>query len=288
MPTFRFAPSPNGPLHLGHAYSALLTWRLAERLGGRVLLRIEDIDKARTREAFVEQIYADLAWLGLDWPRPVRRQSQHLADYARAARRLEELGVLYRCYASRGEIARAVAAASGGKGPQAPRDPDGAPLYPGRGRVLSAEEEARRRAAGAAFALRLDMAEALRVARERASQPLGFESFDEDGAVSFVRARPERWGDVVVVRKDVPTSYHLSVVVDDALQGVSHVTRGRDLLAATDVHCLLQVLLGLPTPRYHHHRLIRDDQGQKLSKSKGAQSLAALRKVGAAPTYCPA
>ena len=273
----RFAPSPNGELHIGHAYSAMVTWDMAERLGGQALLRIEDIDLGRTREDFVDRIFADLAWLGLDWPRPVRRQSQHFGDYRRAAKRLEAMGLVYRCYATRSEIK--AAAASGPAG----RDPDGAPLYPGRGKVLPATEMERRASDGAPFTLRLDMAAALAVARELQPGPLTFRAFDGSGNHDTVEVRPERWGDQVIVRKDTPTSYHLSVVVDDAIQGVSHVTRGVDLLAATDLHRLLQVLLALPEPAYHHHRLVTDDNGEKLSKSLAAQSLRALRDDGTTP-----
>ncbi|HMO30995.1 tRNA glutamyl-Q(34) synthetase GluQRS [Enterovirga sp.] len=270
--TFRFAPSPNGRLHLGHAYSALLNERFARGAGGRLLLRIEDIDPGRTREEHVRAICEDLAWLGLAWEKPVRRQSRHLADYAAAAERLRGGGLLYPCFCSRAEVARNAARL----GAAAPRDPDGAFLYPGTCRALSREEAATRIAAGERAAWRLDMARA----RLAAPAPLSWRRFGLDFGEEEVRARPEGWGDAVLVRRDTPTSYHLSVVVDDALQGITHVVRGRDLEAATDLHRLLQALLGLPRPLYHHHALVRDEAGAKLAKSAGSASLADLREAG--------
>ena len=229
-------------------------------LGGRFLVRIEDIDAGRSRPQFVAGIYADLAWLGIAWEEPVVFQSQRMPAYGAAARRLEEMGLLYPCFATRAEIE---AAAAGG-----PVDPDGAPLYPGLFRGRDAREVARRKAAGEAFALRIDVGRACALASERlGGAPLVFTELDEDGRPQQIAARPERWGDVVIVRKDVPASYHLAVVVDDAWQGVTHVTRGRDLYAATDLHRLLQVLLDLPAPIYQHHRLVTDAQGRKLAKS---------------------
>jgi glutamyl-Q tRNA(Asp) synthetase len=272
----RFAPSPNGALHLGHALSALVTYDIAERLGGRFLLRIEDIDLSRSREEFVTQIYDDLAWLGLKWEIPVLRQSQHFADYMSAAQKLETLGLLYPCFATRAEI---LAAARPGA-----LDPDGAPIYPGLSKNLDPSEIARRKAAGQSFAMRLDMERALLLLKKRDScGPLSFTEIDESGRLQRIAADPARWGDVVIQRRDVPTSYHLSVVVDDARQGITHVTRGRDLFAATDVHRLLQVLLGLPEPLYHHHRLVTDEQGRKLAKSAGDVGLHELRVRGATP-----
>lgn len=272
-PVLRFAPSPNGPLHLGHAYSALVGFEAARRLGGRFLVRIEDIDVGRCREAFVEGIFEDLAWLGIAYERPVLRQSQHFAVYTKAAEWLEAQGLLYPCFASRTEIWQA--AASG------PCDPDGAPLYPGLHKGLPATEIEARIAEGEAYALRLDMERALAAAAERlGGRPLTFTELGESGKPTVIEARPERWGDTVILRKDVPASYHLAVVVDDARQGVTHVTRGRDLYAATDLHRLIQVLLGLPEPVYQHHRLISDAQGRKLAKSEGASSLADLRAAG--------
>ncbi len=272
--TFRFAPTPNGELHLGHAFSALVTWEMAERLGGRVLLRIEDIDLGRSREQFVNQIYQDLGWLGLRWREPVRQQSEHFEIYRRAAGQLQDAGMLYPCFATRKEIAAAVEAHAGAK------DPDGAPLYQGLHKHLTASEVASRKAAGEPFALRLDSAKACARARQMCGGQLRFATFDEMGNEAIIEARPERWGDAVIVRKDVPASYHLAVVVDDALQAVSHVTRGQDLLAATDLHCLLQILLGLPSPLYHHHRLITDTRGRKLAKSARDTSLRSLREQG--------
>ena len=273
-PVFRFAPSPNGYLHLGHAFSALLNFDLARQTGGRLLLRIEDIDLTRCRPEFEAAIYEDLSWLGIAWEQPVRRQSEHLADYREALEKLSVQGLVYPSFETRAEIAKLVAQceASG----RWPRDPDGAPLYPGNARALPAAERRRRIAAGAPYALRLDMAAAL--ARTGA---LTWSETGCGGEAATVAATPQAWGDVVLARKDTPTSYHLAVVVDDAGQGVTHVVRGRDLLEATAVHRLLQVLLALPAPCYHHHRLILDADGQKLSKSTRATALRALRAAGA-------
>ena len=276
-PTFRFAPSPNGELHLGHALSALENWRWAQRLDGRCLLRIEDIDTGRARAQFVEQIFDDLAWLGLTWEQPVRRQSGRFEFYRAAAVQLQQMGLLYPCFATRSEIKAAVAQL-----PEHPANPDGAPIYPKLHKQLGADEVAARKAAGQPFAMRLDMDRALAVAAETMGDGmrLTYRALDESGATRVVDAQPERWGDAVIVRKDVPASYHLAVVVDDAEQGVSHIVRGQDLEAATDLHCLLQILLGLPQPLYHHHRLVLDAGGRKLSKSDGATSLKALRARG--------
>ena len=275
-PVFRFAPSPNGELHLGHALSALIGFEMARRLGGRFLLRIEDIDLARTRSEYVDAIFEDLAWLGLEWEEPVLRQSEHFADYQTAADRLQSLGLLYPCPMTRADLAALATAQPGVV------DPDGAPRVSRRSASHLQEEWARRIERGEPYALRLDMERALALAREMAGDAaLTFTEFGLDGrAVRQVRTQPERWGDVVIVRKDIPASYHLAVVIDDARQGVSHVTRGLDLLAATDVHRLLQVLLGLPEPLYHHHRLITDANGRKLSKSARDISLRALRAAG--------
>jgi glutamyl-Q tRNA(Asp) synthetase len=271
-PIFRFAPSPNGYLHLGHALSALLNFDMARATGGRFLLRIEDIDAARCRPHYEQAIYQDLAWLGVTWEEPVRRQSGHLDEYRAALTRLEPF--LYASFESRSEIARLVAERER-HGPW-PRDPDGAPLYPGDARSLSVAERRRRMAAGEPYALRLDMAAAL--ARTGA---LTWIESDGGGKTTLISARPQMWGDVVLARKETPTSYHLSVVIDDAAQGVTHVVRGHDLLAATAVHRVLQALFALPAPIYHHHRLILDVDGQKLSKSTGATALRALRENGA-------
>ncbi len=277
QPVFRFAPSPNGALHLGHAYSALFTAQAAQAARGRFLLRIEDIDGARTREDHVENIYRDLAWLGLTWETPVRRQSHHAPDYRAALAKLEALGVLYPCYATRGDIAAVIRDL-----PDHPKDPDGSPLYPGLHRNLSEAERRQFAEAGRPAALRLDMARACEIAHGMSAAPLTFTEDGEGvaGACGLLPARPEIWGDVVLARKDINNSYHLAVVVDDALQRVSTVTRGQDLFFATHLHRLLQVLLGLPEPRYRHHRLIRDEAGEKLSKSAGDRSLASLREHG--------
>ena len=262
-PAFRFAPSPNGYLHLGHAASALFTARAAEQAGGRFLLRIEDIDTLRCRPEFITACCEDLAWLGLHWEEPVRCQSEHMADYTAALARLEAMGLLYPCFCSRSEIAAAA---------QGQCDPEGAPLYAGTCRHLPPGLLAERRAAGIPAALRLDMARAL-----AQSPALSFNELSENRRIA---ADPARWGDVVLARKDIGTSYHLAVVTDDALQAISHVTRGRDLFAATDVHRLLQHLLGLPEPAYHHHPLITDETGRKLSKSANDRALRSLRAQG--------
>ncbi|MFL5057898.1 MAG: tRNA glutamyl-Q(34) synthetase GluQRS [Microvirga sp.] len=276
QPVFRFAPSPNGRLHLGHAYSALLNAELAAASGGRFLVRIEDIDPTRCRPEFEQAIYDDLAWLGLAWKEPVRRQSEHIAEYAARLDELKSRGLVFPCFCSRKAIAAAVSAREAETAAPWRRDPDGAPLYPGICRDLKAAEAGRRIAAGAAHAWRLDIAAALAAA----SPQLAYRRLAPDAAESVVTARPERWGDTVMARKEVPTSYHLSVVLDDAVQGVTHVVRGQDLEAATDLHVLLQDLLRLPTPRYRHHPLIRDSEGDKLSKSLLSESLAELRARG--------
>jgi glutamyl-Q tRNA(Asp) synthetase len=278
-PVFRFAPSPNGYLHLGHAYSALLNFDSARRAGGRLLLRIEDIDTARCKPEFETAIYEDLAWLGLTWETPVRRQSGHLADYRQAIDRLSAQGLVYPSFESRAEMASLVAQREA-HAPW-PRDPDGAPLYPGAAKSLSPGERARLLESGMPFALRLDMAAAC--ARAGA---LGWIEHGEGpgGETGTVAARPQAWGDVILARKETPTSYHLSVAIDDALQGVTEVVRGQDLFWSTSVHRLLQRLLGLPQPAYRHHRLILDGEGRKLSKSTQATGLRELRAAGATPT----
>lgn len=277
-PVFRFAPSPNGYLHLGHAYSALLNADLARKSDGRLLLRIEDIDVTRCRPEFEAAIDDDLGWLGVGWEQPVRRQSQHLAVYGEALDRLTALGLVYPSFESRAEIARLVAQREAGGA--WPRDPDGAPLYPGAAKSLAPQARERLLASGAPFALRLDMAAALARAdaldwREQGAGP--------GGETATVMAQPQAWGDVILARKDTPTSYHLAVVIDDALQGVTDVVRGEDLFWATSVHRLLQRLLDLPAPVYRHHRLIRDAAGRKLSKSTRATSLRELRAAGLTP-----
>ena len=277
-PVFRFAPSPNGYLHLGHAFSALLNLDLARQTGGRLLLRIEDIDLTRCKPEFETAIYEDLTWLGIAWDEPVRRQSEHLADYREALEKLSAQNLVFPSFETRAEIAKLVAQreASG----RWPRDPDGAPLYPGTAKLLSSDERARLLGSDAPYALRLDMAAAC----ARAGDLFWAEHGEgPDGEVGAVAARPEAWGDVVLARKETPTSYHLSVVVDDALQGVTEVVRGQDLFWSTSVHRLLQQLLGLPQPAYRHHRLVLDAAGRKLSKSSDATGLRELRAGGATP-----
>lgn len=277
-PVFRFAPSPNGYLHLGHAASALLNFDLARAAGGRFLLRIEDIDITRCRPEFEAAIYHDLAWLGLSWETPVRRQSLHFAAYRTAIEKLAARGLIYPSFESRAEIASLVAQRES-VAPW-PRDPDGTPLYPGDAKRLAPAERERLVESGLPYALRLDMEAA------RAQAPnLGWTELGEgpDGERGAVTARPEAWGDVILARKETPTSYHLSVVIDDALQGITHVVRGRDLFWSTSVHRLLQSLLGLPQPVYRHHALMVDASGQKLSKSTGATGLRELRAAGATP-----
>src|SRR5262245_23661255 len=277
MPVFRFAPSPNGYLHLGHALSALINCDMARAMGGRLLLRIEDIDATRCRPEYEAAIYEDLAWLGIAWEEPVRRQSAHFDDYRAALARLEAQGLVYASFESRAEIAALVEQreAQGSW----PRDPDGAPLYPGSAR---SDADARKLIAGGApYALRLDIAAAIVRA--------GILTWTESGAgpngeTGSVVAAPQAWGDVVLGRKETPTSYHLSVVLDDALQGITHVVRGADLFWSTSVHRLIQTLLGLPAPVYHHHRLVLDAESKKLSKSTRATALHQLRKDGATPT----
>jgi glutamyl-Q tRNA(Asp) synthetase len=281
-PVFRFAPSPNGYLHLGHALSALINFDMARAMGGRLLLRIEDIDHTRCRPEYEAAIYLDLAWLGIAWEEPVRRQSEHFEDYRAALARLEALGLIYASFESRAEITALVAEreAAGALHDPWPRDPDGAPLYPGTAKSLSSAERRRRIEAGAPYALRLDMTGALARAGALGWAETGEGPQRQTGAVA---AAPAAWGDVVLARKETPTSYHLSVVVDDALQGVTQVVRGQDLFWSTSVHRLLQVLLGLPAPTYHHHRLVFDSDGRKLSKSTRATALRTLREDGAKP-----
>jgi glutamyl-Q tRNA(Asp) synthetase len=260
IPVFRFAPSPTGHLHLGHALAAILNFEEAQRVGARFLLRIEDIDPTRCKPEFEASIYEDLEWLGLKWETPVRRQSQHFEDYAAALGRLEAEGLLYASYETRAELARLITG----------RDPEGGPRY-ARDEGLSPEDAAARETEGGPYALRLDMQSAL----ARISTPL---FWNESGEA--IEARPERWGDVVLGRKETPASYHLAVVLDDALQGITHVLRGKDLYEATAVHRVLQELLGLPAPVYRHHRLLLDEHGKKLSKRDRSTTLRDLRAAG--------
>lgn len=270
-PVFRFAPSPNGRLHLGHAASALLNARLAAETRGRLLLRIEDIDATRCRPEFETAIHDDLDWLGVAIERPVWRQSERFACYRAAADELAGRGLLYPCFCSRKEIAALADPAK--------RDPDGAPLYPGTCRRLPDTETKARISAGDPHALRLDMPAALAAVGLR----LGWREGRPGGPPRDIEADPAAWGDAVLVRKEFPASYHLAVVVDDFAQGVTHVVRGEDLLQATSLHRLLQALLGFPPPEYHHHALIVDQEGGKLSKSLGATGLSELRAAGATP-----
>jgi glutamyl-Q tRNA(Asp) synthetase len=263
----RFAPSPTGLLHLGHVRSAHAGWRAARDAGGRFLLRLEDIDHTRCRDEYAEAILEDLVWLGLDWDGPVRRQSHHFADYRAALARIEAEGLLYPCFCTRRQIQAEIARAGG-----APHGESGT-LYPGTCRRLSPDERAARRKAAPDYALRLDVATAL--------EQMGPLAWFEDGRL--VAATPAVLGDVVLARKEVPTSYHLAVTVDDAAQGVTLVTRGADLFAATHIHRLLQALLGLPTPRYRHHALLTDAAGRRLAKRDGAPSIRAMRQAGMTP-----
>ncbi|MBA4097149.1 MAG: tRNA glutamyl-Q(34) synthetase GluQRS [Rhodospirillum sp.] len=261
MTVTRFAPSPTGHLHLGHAHSALVGWHRARAESGRFLLRVEDIDPARCRPEFEAAILEDLGWLGLDWEQPVRRQSDHLADYQGALDRLRGLGVLYPCFCSRKDIAAAVSA---------PHGPEG-PIYPGTCRALPAELARARQERGDPYALRLDVAKT-----QAMTGPLTFQD-QREGAVV---ARPETLGDVVLARRDAPASYHLCVTVDDHLQGVTLVTRGVDLFHATHIHRLLQAILDLNVPTYLHHLLLTNAAGERLSKRDGAVAIQALRRAG--------
>ena len=271
----RFAPSPNGYLHLGHAFSALLNYDMAREVGGRLILRIEDIDTQRSRPEFESAIYEDLAWLGISWAEPVRRQSEHVADYEAALLKLDARGLLYPSFESRSEIAALITERE--RHGRWPRDPDGVPLYPGRGRKLAAAERKRRVEAGEPYALRLAIDAAVAQTGVLTWSETGLGPHDNTGVIT---AAPLMWGDVIVARKDMPTSYHLAVTVDDALQGVTDVVRGQDLFWSTSIHRLLQALLGLPEPIYHHHRLVLDAEGRKLAKSTGAKSLRDLRAEG--------
>lgn len=277
-PVFRFAPSPNGPLHLGHALSAFLNHDMALAQEGRFLLRIEDIDLTRCTPAFEQGIYEDLSWLGLNWEQPVRRQSEHLSYYRRTLDQLIHMGLVYPAFMSRGEIKTFVADYERA-GPAWPRDPDGAPLYPPLDKGRAPAEVEALLASGVKHAWRLDMEKAL----ARVAAPLTWNELGE-GNRGTIEAHPQAWGDVVLSRSDAPSSYHLSVVIDDALQGVTQVVRGLDLFHATSVHRLIQTLLDLPAPDYAHHRLIVGADGRKLSKSGGSTGLSTLREQGHTPS----
>ncbi len=272
-PVFRFAPSPNGELHLGHAYSALVTDHLARAERGRFLLRIEDVDGGRARDEYIDQIYDDLTWLGLTWETPVWKQSQHMENYAKALDKLKQLGLLFPCFASRREIAEHELT------PTMPDTPDGFPIYPGIYRDTPAKEAASRIAEGEPHTLRLNMEKAVALALQK-TDVISFQERQKDGSYQVITVSPLDWGDMVLARREMPTSYNLAVVVDDALQGVTHVTRGEDLYYATSMQRLLQILLDLPEPLYFHHPLLVDMTGRKLSKSDDETSLKTIRATG--------
>jgi glutamyl-Q tRNA(Asp) synthetase len=277
-PVFRFAPSPNGELHLGHAYSALVNDHLARQLQGRFLLRIEDVDGGRARDEFERQIYEDLEWLGIEWEKPVWKQSEHLDNYTKALKKLQYMDLLYPCFASRREIADHPSTQT------MPENPDGFPIYPGLYRDFPEHLAAKRIAKGDPHTLRLNMKKALEAAQDKLAvhkrETISFRERQSDGRYKTVFESPAIWGDVVLARKEIPTSYTLAVIIDDALQGVTHVTRGEDLYFATSLQRLLQILLDLPEPLYFHHPLIVDMTGRKLSKSARDVSLKAIRATG--------
>ncbi|MEJ0063726.1 MAG: tRNA glutamyl-Q(34) synthetase GluQRS [Alphaproteobacteria bacterium] len=269
----RFAPSPTGFLHLGHAYSAAFAWQKARHGGGKFLLRIEDIDPTRCRDEYITAIEEDLAWLGLAWERPVRLQSRHFGDYQAALDKLRGKNLLYPCFCSRKDIMAEIADSGHAPHP-ASQGPEGV-VYPGICRHLSSAERERRMESGMPYCWRLDM--------ERAMKSVGELNWLDEGRGAMA-ANPQDFGDIVLARKETPASYHLAVTVDDALQGVTCVTRGEDLLRATDVHRLLQALLELPAPFYHHHRLLTDVAGRRYAKRDKAMTLRALRENGASPS----
>jgi glutamyl-Q tRNA(Asp) synthetase len=270
----RFAPSPTGYLHLGHAFAAIAAHDAAKRAGGRFLLRIEDIDRTRARPEFEQAICDDLAWLGLEWERPALRQSERFPAYRAALAQLDAQGLLYPCFCTRAEIATEIARAI-----EAPHGPEGA-LYPGTCRSLTQDERETRIESGMPYALRLNVARAAERVRSLTFEEQGRGPNGENGLVA---ADPMLFGDVVLARKDTPASYHLAVVIDDVFQGVTLITRGNDLFAATHVQRLLQALLDLPTPAYAHHRLILDEHGQKFSKRDRAVTLRDMRARGVTP-----
>lgn len=274
----RFAPSPNGWLHLGHAYSALIGAHAAHAANGQFLVRLEDIDVGRARPHFVDGIYQDLEWLGLAWPEPVMVQSTRFEIYEAALKKLRDAGLVYPCWATRRDIQGALHTLYGDKN-NWPRDPDGAPVYPGLYRETPDSERKRLMFEGDSYAWRLDMQKALTVAAKKTGTPLSYIEI-LDTKPTRLPLTPEVYGDVVLARKDVPTSYHLAVTVDDAAQGVTQVTRGQDLAPATAIHRLLQVLLELPEPSYHHHALVRDTGGRRLSKQAGDSGFRELRQQG--------
>lgn len=280
-PVFRFAPSPNGRLHLGHAYSALLNRKMADETAGRFLLRIEDTDTIRCTPALEKLMLEDLEWLGVTWDEEPRRQSDHVQTYLEAISTLEDEGLVYPAFMSRSEV-RAHIEVQTAKGTSWPVDPDGSPLYPEIDRKMPTRERQNLLAEGVPHSLRLDMKAAIEhVAKDLSWQENGSGPEGETGEIS---ANPRAWGDIVLSRKDIAASYHVAVVVDDAIQGITHIVRGRDLFWSTSVHRLLQTLLGLPEPLYFHHDLVLDDDGTKLSKSRNDTSLAELRAAGATPS----
>ena len=275
----RFAPSPTGHLHLGHAMAAIKAFDRAREQGGRFLLRMEDIDVGRTRAEFEAAIFADLEWLGLSWETPVRRQSEHMSDYKEALTKLDEMGLLYPCFCTRKEIIAEIEQSQ-----TAPHltntDKDGGlggHLYPGTCRHLDASEVEDKKAENIPYALRLNMEKALEM-------PLVWPLVWKDKNKGEIVARPEIFGDVVLARKDIPTSYHLAVTLDDHLQGVTLVSRGEDLFSSTHLHRLLQALLGLDTPDYDHHRLLKNEDGTRLSKRERSMTLKSLRRSGHQPS----
>lgn len=271
MTVTRFAPSPTGYLHLGHAASALFAYQAAQKTAGRFILRIEDIDPVRCKPEFTDAIFEDLRWLGLSWEEPVRIQSKCMPDYECALKKLDDMGLIYPCYCTRKEVLAEAALA--GYAPHLPSDSDVGPVYPGTCRILSPERRAEL-ASLRAPVWRLNMQAAVAQAGALVWHDLG---------KGVICARPERFGDVVLARKDVRTSYHLSVVLDDALQGVTLVTRGEDLFPVTDIHRLLQALLGLSAPVYHHHALLTNGGGVRLAKRDQAQTLRFMRQNGQRP-----
>ncbi len=275
QPIFRFAPSPNGYLHLGHAFSAIKSYQMAKKMNGRFLLRIEDIDKERSRQEYIDAIYEDLSWLGIEWEEPVIKQSQRFELYQAAFNKLLEQKIIYPCFATRKEIKKAIEDLK----IKPELDPDGAPIYPGLHKSLTNEEISGRIKNGEPYAYRINMTLALERIKVR-QNPLIITSINNVNKVLFRYAQPEIWGDAVIIRKDTPTSYHLSVIVDDAQQNITHVVRGEDLEFSTDLHRLLQSVLNIDPPIYHHHRLLTDDEGKKLSKSLKSKSLRDLRREG--------
>lgn len=277
----RFAPSPNGWLHLGHAYSALLGYASAQASDGEFLLRLEDIDTGRSRPHFIEGIEQDLAWLGIQWPQPVMRQSERFDIYEQALTKLRKKGLIYPCWATRRDISKAIEATPGGTKTW-PRDPDGALVYPGMYREISESKRQNLMWQGGSYAWRLDMQKACDLAEAKNGGPLHYAELSEKFGTK-IQTDARAYGDIILARKDVPTSYHIAVVVDDAAQAITQVTRGQDLQPATAIHRVLQVLLNLPAPTYFHHPLIRDVSGRRLSKQAQDLGFRELRQQGMTP-----